>query len=73
MLKKIIAVALVVLMLFAVVGCGRTKILHCDHCNTEVEVKENSQMNEDWSIYCEKCNVELFGDDPVIGTGTAEE
>lgn len=46
---------------------GYTKILHCDHCGEEVEVKESSNMEEDWIIYCEKCNEELFADDPLLG------
>ena len=45
----------------------KTKILHCDHCGTEIKVSESSNMEEDWIIYCETCNEELFGDDPLLG------
>lgn len=71
MFKRVLTALLIAVMLFAVVGCGRSKVLHCDHCNAEVEVKEDSNMNEDWAIYCESCNEKLFGNDPVLGTGDA--
>lgn len=64
----ILAALLAVLMMF--VGCGKTKILHCDHCNKEVTVEESSNMEEEWIIYCPECNEELFGDDPVVGDGS---
>ncbi len=54
-------------LLLAMVGCGQTKILHCDHCQTEVTVAEDSNMEEDWTVYCEECNEKLFGDDPLLG------
>ena len=66
-MKKIILILIAICMLLALTGCGKTKILHCDHCGEEVEVKESSNMEEDWIIYCEKCNEELFTDDPLWG------
>ena len=69
-MKRGIAVVLIwIIVLTALSACGKTKILHCDHCGTEVKVKESSNMEEDWIIYCETCNEELFGDDPILGTG----
>lgn len=67
-MKKFIGIIFVVVCVFLVMtGCGKTKTLHCDNCNKEVEVKEKSNMTEDWIIYCETCNEELFGDDPILG------
>ena len=66
-MKKIIFILIVICTLLVLTGCGKTKILHCDHCGEEVEVKESSNMEEDWIIYCEKCNEELFADDPLLG------
>lgn len=48
------------------VGCSKTKKLHCDNCNKEVEVQKNSNMEESWLIYCDECNEELFGDNPLL-------
>ena len=69
-MKKLISLLLLLVamgMLF--VGCGEKKILHCDHCGGETEVPADNQMEEDWIIYCESCNEELFGDDPVLNPG----
>lgn len=68
-MKKVLCLILAVSVLFALAGCVKTKTLHCDYCNKEVEVKENSNMDEEWIIYCEECNEELFGNDPVLGNG----
>ena len=61
MKKRLIALVLAVLMLLTLTACGAGKILHCDHCGCEVKVKANSNMEEDWIIYCGPCNEELFG------------
>ena len=65
-MKKLLCILLVVCLIFVMVGCGKTKTLHCDSCGKEVHVKEKSNMEEDWIIYCEECNEEIFSDDPII-------
>ncbi len=69
MLKRILAIITVVITVFSLAACIKTKTLHCDYCNGEFEVPEKSNMEEDWTNYCESCNHELFGDDPLLGTG----
>lgn len=68
-MKKTLCVILVVCVLLVLASCGSSekKTLHCDRCGVEVEVEKNSNMAEDWIIYCETCNEELFGDDPLLG------
>ena len=66
-MKKVLCFLAAASLLFALGGCAKTKTLHCDKCNEEIVVKENSDMNEDWGIYCEDCHEELFGNDPVLG------
>ena len=46
-------------------GCG-TKTLHCDGCNKELKVSKSSNMEEDWIIFCEDCEEEVFGDEPLV-------
>ncbi len=62
----ILAVLLMLCSLCLLVGCNEPKILHCDHCGVEVDVGSSSNMEEDWLIYCETCNEELFADNPVF-------
>ena len=66
MFKKTLVLAMALLLSLSVSGCGEKKTLHCDHCNTEVKVGAKSNMTEEWIIYCEDCNEELFGDDSVL-------
>lgn len=65
MLKKLICLSLVVLFVFSLSACGKTKILHCDNCDAEVEVAENSNMTEEWELFCSACEKEL-GLDTII-------
>ncbi|MBO5065647.1 MAG: hypothetical protein J6D06_05965 [Clostridia bacterium] len=71
-MKKIISILLVILMLVAFVGCGATKILHCDKCGAEVEVEADSNMTEDWMILCNKCESEAAAENPDITVTVAE-
>ena len=67
-MKKSIITALLTVLILTLLLCGcKAKTLHCDRCNKEVVVSENSNMEEGWSVYCAECNEELFGDDPVLG------
>lgn len=68
-MKKIICLILLLCIIFAFSGCIRTKLLHCDSCGREITVNEGSDMNDDWIIYCNECNEELFSDDPILGNG----
>lgn len=62
-----IAILLMLTATMALLLCGcETKTLHCDHCGAEVKVSADSNMEEDWTIYCETCNEELFGNDPLF-------
>jgi DNA replicative helicase MCM subunit Mcm2 (Cdc46/Mcm family) len=65
-MKKFALIILISLLALSLFACGKTKILHCDNCNKEVKVEQDSNMEEDWTIFCESCNEELFGDDPLL-------
>lgn len=68
MKKRIVSVVFAMLVLLSTLcGCGEKKELTCDHCGKKVETSAKSNMEEDWLIYCEECNEELFSDDPVLG------
>ncbi|MBP3633431.1 MAG: hypothetical protein J6J43_02530 [Oscillospiraceae bacterium] len=63
-MKRIAVLLLVLLMLFTMSACGEKRILHCDGCGVECKVDADSNMTEDWLIYCKDCNNEIFADDP---------
>lgn len=60
-MKRLICVMLILTMLFAMTGCGKTRSVHCDSCGKEVAVKEDSNMTDEWIVYCGDCNEKLFG------------
>ncbi len=68
--------AALILIMFAFVGCGKSSanmmVLHCDNCGKEIEVPEDSGMNEDWILYCAECEKEK-GLDTVVETVVNED
>lgn len=58
-MKKIIAFMMILTALLALAGCGEKKTLRCDHCGADVQVAANSEMTDDWIIYCEECEASL--------------
>ena len=60
-MKKLVCLLAVAALLLTAAACGATKTLHCDGCGVEVTVEADSNMEEDWIIYCGPCNQELFG------------
>ena len=64
-MKKMILIILILLMVFSMAGC-KTRTVHCDHCGKEITVKEKSNVTEEWILYCNDCNEELFDGDPLL-------
>ena len=65
-MKKFVCMLLVVALCFLFVGCGvPTKTLHCDRCGKEVKVAADSNMTEDWDLFCPECAEELGLNDLV--------
>jgi hypothetical protein len=58
----------VIAALTLLTGCGlmKTKTLHCDYCGREVKVSADSDMTDDWIIYCSDCEKELGLDDLIL-------
>ena len=53
-------------MILSAILCGcneKKKIVHCDKCNKEISIDADSNMDEDWIIFCDECGdpaLELF-------------
>lgn len=65
-MKKLLLLTAALALGALCLGCGGTKTLHCDHCGEEVRVEADSNMEEDWIIYCGPCNTLLFGEEGLI-------
>ena len=64
---KRLALLLAVLMLLTC--CGKERIVTCDHCGGEITVKEDSNITDEWIVFCKECEETLFGDNPVVSPG----
>ena len=64
-MKKFVLLILTLAMIFSFAGCGEKKTLRCDHCGADVQVAADSEMTDDWIIYCDECNVK-FGFDTLV-------
>lgn len=56
-MKKTIVLALMMLLaLSSLSACkGETKTLTCDGCGKLVEVEADSNMTDEWILFCEEC------------------
>ena len=61
-MKKVLIFLLLVATLLCFAACGKTKTLHCDRCGKEENVAADSNMTEDWIIYCKECEQEVLGE-----------
>ena len=56
MLKKIIFSILAILTIFIICSCEKdTRTLSCDGCGKLVEVEADSNMTDEWILFCEEC------------------
>ncbi len=69
-MKKLLAILLIMAMLVMLGGCGEPKILTCDGCGAKVEVDADSNMTDEWIVFCEECEKDpalnvSFDDNPL--------
>ncbi len=67
MAKKSALITALLLILFTLSACGETKNVYCDNCSTQISIDADSDMNDEWIIYCEPCSEELMGGEDLIG------
>ena len=65
MIKKMICLLLILAWLLTLVGCG-TRTVTCDGCGAEISVKENSNVTDEWTLFCSQCEKDLFGEDGIV-------
>ena len=65
--RCILPVFAVLLLTFS--GCGEPRTVHCDHCGGEITLEADSNITEDWIVFCKQCEEDLFADNPVVDPG----
>lgn len=68
-MKKLALLLALLVLLSALTGCGEPKTVTCDHCGASIELSRNSNITDEWIIFCKTCEEELFGDNPVVSPG----
>ena len=64
--RKKLCLLLALALIFTLVACGSTKTVTCDHCGKEITLNKNSNITDEWIVYCKTCEKELFGEDGLI-------
>lgn len=61
---------LLTLALLLLSGCGKeTRTVTCDGCGDEITVEADSNITDDWIVFCKTCEQELFGGTGVVDGG----
>ena len=48
-------------------GCGKeTRTITCDGCGTEITLDADSNITDDWIVFCKTCEEEKFGGTGVV-------
>ena len=56
MIKKTFIVLALLTMVFCMASCEKeTKELTCDGCGKLVEIEADSNMTDEWILFCEEC------------------
>lgn len=66
MKKKIICLLLALVLMLTLIACGKEKVVTCDHCGNQIDLPANSNITDEWIVYCKTCETELFGEDGLI-------
>ncbi len=66
MRKWILTTAALLCLLSLLPGCAKSRIVHCDRCGAEITLNADSNIDEDWIVFCKTCEEEAFGDNPVV-------
>ena len=65
MKKRMICLLLILVWILSLIGCSK-KPVTCDHCGAEIQVQSNSNITDEWIVFCRSCELELFGEEGII-------
>ena len=66
-MKRILICILLVSMLLVLAACGKeARTVICDGCGASIAVDADSNITEEWILFCKTCEKELFGEDGVV-------
>lgn len=61
---------ILILLVLLLAGCGKeTRTVVCDGCGADITVEADSNITDEWTIFCEQCEQEAFGGTGVVEAG----
>lgn len=67
MAKRIIITVIAASLVFVLASCG-AKTVKCDHCKEDIKVSADSNITDDWIMYCKDCNESLKIEEEIINS-----
>ena len=65
--KRKLLCILLALALLLLGGCAKEKrTVTCDGCGQEITLDANSNITDEWIVFCKTCEQELFGGTGVV-------
>ena len=58
-MKKLICLLLTLVLLMSLAACGKTRTVICDRCGAEIQVEADSNITDDWILFCKDCEEEI--------------
>ena len=58
-MKKLLCLLPALVMLLTLIACGDAKTVSCDRCGAEIIVEKDSNINDDWIVFCKDCEEEI--------------
>lgn len=65
-MKKMWIALLAVAALLSMAACGEQRTVSCDRCGTDIRVEKDSNITDDWIVFCEDCEAEIG---PIVEPG----
>ncbi len=66
-MKNKILLCLLLIPVLLLSGCGKeTRTVTCDGCGEDIVLEADSNITDDWILFCKTCEQELFGGTGVV-------
>ena len=66
-MKRVVICLLLVAMLLMTTACAKeNRSVTCDGCGTAITVDADSNITDEWILFCKTCEKERFGEDGIV-------
>ena len=66
-MKRIMICLLLAAIVLMTAACGKEgRTVTCDGCGTAITVDADSNITDEWILFCKTCEKERFGEDGIV-------